>query len=636
MFSACHVLARKFFGAYSLEPSLMMSRLLRPAHVVAAALGLSALAWVGGAAEAQIGPSQLPPTPTIPDSTSTGVAEQAKADPDTLPTPPVLPPPKSARKRFQMFQLDGYYRFRTDWLRSLNLGYEQQLDNDGQVVLSPPFPRSFGCDTGDADDPCDSSLRGANMRLRLEPVVFITERSSVHMQIDLLDNILLGSTTDGAVLAGQTSDSNIPGTGFADNQVPPQEGLNSFTDAIRIKRAWAEVETSLGHLSFGRQPWHWGMGIFANSGSYDPFSGTYQIDSDQGDTVDRAMFRARIPGTNIDASLASDWGSTTPTAGQTALYRGRRDQLFDIEDSDDVTQWVITVLRFDDPKEFSERMARGEFAFNYGGFLAYRTQGWETKAEIDEDGAVTYDIVRRDLRTYTPDIWFKLGWGKLMLEAEGVVTFGSVDEVTDLEPLQDEGLNFGRVGAVARLSYTVLDGDMRLSAEGGYASGDGEPNTVPGTVHVSTAPLLPSDDDGTINAFQFDPDYHVDLILFRKILGAVSNAIYVKPRLSYQLSDALSADLGAIISAADNQAATPGQGRMYGVEFNLNIGYRSGGFFAGVSGGALFPLSALDLSAISDELPSPVEEATSGEGDGINDEGPGNAYIVQTRLALSF
>ena len=33
--------------------------------------------------------------------------------------------------------------------------------------------------------------------------------------------------------------------------------------------------------------------------------------------------------------------------------------------------------------------------------------------------------------------------------------------------------------------------------------------------------------------FHFSPDYHVDEILFRHILGTVTNANYIKPKAAY-------------------------------------------------------------------------------------------------------
>ncbi len=48
------------------------------------------------------------------------------------------------------------------------------------------------------------------------------------------------------------------------------------------KRVWAEVQTPVGLLSFGRMPSEWGLGIMANAGG--------GIDEDFGDTVDRIQF----------------------------------------------------------------------------------------------------------------------------------------------------------------------------------------------------------------------------------------------------------------------------------------------------------------------------------------------------------
>ena len=38
--------------------------------------------------------------------------------------------------------------------------------------------------------------------------------------------------------------------------------------------------------------------------------------------------------------------------------------------------------------------------------------------------------------------------------------------------------------------------------------------------------------DATIDNFRFHPDYHVDLILWRRIIGQVTDAIYVKPTVA--------------------------------------------------------------------------------------------------------
>jgi hypothetical protein len=103
----------------------------------------------------------------------------------------------------------------------------------------------------------------------------------------------------------------------------------------------------------------------------------------------------------------------------------------------------------------------------------------------------------------------------------------------------------------------------------------------------------------TITSFWFHRDYHVDLILFRQVIGTVTNAIYVRPWISYTLLESDSLRLGArfdlLYAAAANPAGTPGNGRHWGVEMDgsvwLDMPY---GFGITLNTGLLVPLDALD------------------------------------------
>src|SRR5688572_21579058 len=58
---------------------------------------------------------------------SEGVAEKAPKEPGQLPTVPVLPPwPGQKKKQFQLFELDGYYRIRTDWFKKFHMGFHDR------------------------------------------------------------------------------------------------------------------------------------------------------------------------------------------------------------------------------------------------------------------------------------------------------------------------------------------------------------------------------------------------------------------------------------------------------------------------------------------------------------------------------
>ncbi len=589
-----------------------------------------------GDAEAQLTPTPLA-QPGATDPKPTGVAEEAKEGVDQLPTTPVIPQTKSKRKRFELFELDGYYRFRTDWMKNFNLGFSDVASGGA------PFPLALACKLEDVDD-CSETVKTANMRLRLEPTINVTETTQVYFQVDVLDNVVLGSTPERLGLGDGRSD--IPIGGFSDNQSPPEADRNNLRDSIQVKQAWAEVETSLGQVSFGRMPWHWGMGIYANSGGSDPFSNTYDLDSDFGDTVDRLMFRAQIPGTPIDAAIATDWSSTFPVASHDALFRQRiNGQPWDLDDKDDVSQWVFMITRFDKPKLFNEIIARGDVAMNYGGFLAYRTQKNAINPFVDDgttEDPPDYVLVERGLKTYSPNVWFKAGWEDFLIEAEAMLVFGSVDNVSDivLDPDADNNdrtldenqeVDIRRFGGVARGTYKTLEDKLRLSLEVGFASGDQWDNQQPGETHISNArPLAVGGDDTTISNFVFDQDYSVDMILFRELLGAVTNAGYFKPTLTYDFTSEIAVRASAILSFSNKPVATPGNGRMLGAEFNGDIGYNRDGFFAGVSYGILFPLAGLDHPMDTGVNDGP------GFGFGGNTGDAGNAQTIQTRLMLQF
>ena len=100
--------------------------------------------------------------------------------------------------------------------------------------------------------------------------------------------------------------------------------------------------------------------------------------------------------------------------------------------------------------------------------------------------------------------------------------------------------------------------------------------------------------DHAINDFHFSPDYHVDEIFFRHIMGTVTNATYFKPQAAYWFdlgrTRAVGINGGAIFSMAQVPVSTPGDSLIYGVETNLGLGYRNtaegfyAGFIWGVSG----------------------------------------------------
>ncbi|NVB43524.1 hypothetical protein G6O69_37245 [Pseudenhygromyxa sp. WMMC2535] len=183
-------------------------------------LGLSATAWaappMGGTGSGampggQAGPGGPGGPPGGGDSED-GPAEAAPKDKGAL--APVVPVPAQpeGRRKVQLFELHGYFRMRADYFHrlDLNLDYDD-LDTETNKFFIPPAETAELNDEGDLssnDASCYQQLssagvsatkisqrcarrRGtssANLRLRLEPTIHVTDTVKVHAQVDLLDN----------------------------------------------------------------------------------------------------------------------------------------------------------------------------------------------------------------------------------------------------------------------------------------------------------------------------------------------------------------------------------------------------------------------------------------------------------------
>jgi uncharacterized protein (TIGR04551 family) len=594
------------------------------------------------AARAQMGPGTLPPGQT-PGGTigeeepkKEGVAEKAPKEAAPLPTLPPLPPyPGQDKKKFELVTFDGYMRLRANWLSNYNLGYH----DIGQGI---PFPQPLTCrDTTStnisASKSCPGSFGTSNMRVRIEPTFHLSESVALHLQIDLLDNIVLGSTQDGVYLDGTTKAPWASPGITTSNQVAPEAGKNSPWSSIRVKQAWGEVKTALGTLEFGRMPSHWGLGILANSGGYDWIHGTTCTDCDYGDNVDRVMFGTTIPGTPLRAALAFDWAASGPTSGQVDAWKARQDgQPYDLGDQDDVTQWTAMVTHIDDPDEWNGALREGKALFNYGAYFVYRSQDFEAPAVAFGSSSPEKNYLSRHATMYIPDLWARLTVDKFVLEAELVGQFGSVDNLAanvdptmKVDPTVKPQQDFRQLGGVMRMNYYALNEDLELGVEVGSASGDQWENEAsPGTINIHQTSYYPVYPDSasytTITNFRFNLDYRPDLIFFRELLGAVTNATYVKPAVRYNLSDRFSFKAAALIDIANVPVATPGNSALYGIELDGDLGYSNvkEGFFAGLSYGVFFPLMAMDHPVAL----FPTETTT----------GASTAQTLQGRFVLKF
>jgi uncharacterized protein (TIGR04551 family) len=331
-------------------------------------------------------------------------------------------------------------------------------------------------------------------------------------------------------------------------------------------------------------------------------------------------------------------------------------QPWDIDDGDDVSQWTVMISRMDTPLEFQETLDRGELGLNYGAYFVYRTQqndynpaslDPETETEFGTgqlgEAANPNAYVLRDYKSYTLDGWLHFAWDKLDIQIEGAAILGHIGNVSDiavdLDPNDNDTsdvetnpnrLDIRSFGGVFRLTHRSFEDKLKLGFEVGTASGDEWDNLPAGNVHISNARPIPGPNDHSINNFYFNQDYEIDLILFRELIGTVTNATYLRPSLSYALTKDIGFRGQSVISFANEPVATPGNGGMWGVEFDGDVGYNTDTFSAGIAYGVLFPLSALSH-------PEDVGGETSPQfGYGANIGDATTAHTIQTRLSVKF
>ncbi len=513
-------------------------------------------------------------------------------------------------------RLHGSFRVRmTAWGRAF-LYSRRDPEGFASAVLPPVNRNGRSTQVGTALPPSvrdDAWMFAGNLRLRLEPSMHVGDGFHVYAQLDVLDNLVLGSTP-----AYAPDDPAHPLVFFSESQAPPDGARIGVHDAVRLKRLWATW--SLLHLLYfeaGRVPEHVGLGVLHHGGDCE--------DCDYGDSADRLSF-ALGPFALSDrlrrfyVRFAWDFPGEGPVRLPGHFVGPALDvfgQPYDGSQVDDVDQYVFELGSPLGPP------SRGA-AVGFGWYNAYRKQsaaadwpqtpvgcpapGSALPAEVPLDCVV---LLPRGAKMWLTSLWVQARWSLprgatwyLDAEAAGVL-FGRVDQLQGIDfPRSAKELWAG--GGVVRTGWRRADAEYGL--ELGAASGDPQArhfgvadgsNLVVPDAEYDTSKGETLRRDRTFTQFVFNRDYHVDLLLFRRVLGAVTNALYARASARVPLWRRRGWGLtlrGALLyAAAMFPEATPGRGRSYGVEADAGLRLQWGATFGAVlEAGVLKPLDALD------------------------------------------
>jgi len=485
-------------------------------------------------------------------------------------TPIAEPPRDTAGDADQRIRVSGFLRTRGDF------GHNWDLGRGPTPSMRALWPTPYT--TGTAAN----TQTNADMRLRLDVAIDVGWGVSIRGRLHALDNLRLGSTPDGDFAGGVV------------NQRSPDRPLD-------LRQLYGQVLLQFGMLTAGRMGAlvDWGTGFFINAGN--------GIDDDWGDVGDRIAFTTPLAG--LLWTAAYEISAPGPASD---VVRPEIRPPFDLDPKDDVSTVAFAVSRWDLPATRQRRLAARRTTFNFGLVGSHRWQSYDvaTGAEPTMTNAIA-----RDLSAWVADLWLRLDVGPVTLEAEAAyVDFSIRNPSLDPSVRLDIALTGRQLGGVARIDYR--GGDRFFARlEAGFASGDERPGfgARPGATAARAGDLdglqfdlTRTPRDTTINNFRFHPNYRVDLILWRRIIGTITDAVYVRPMARYRVAPMLTLEGAVITSFAVEANSTPAGKSPLGVEVNLGAMYeQEHGFFARLDYGLLLPLAGFaNLPARVDPSPA--------------------------------
>ena len=459
--------------------------------------------------------------------------------------------------------VDGYFRARGEVLENLD------LDRGPDPSGVPLYPVPLG-------DPTGQVLTHADFRLRTDIAAYTPfVDAAVKARVDVLDNLAVGSTPDG----------------------PPQATVTQRPiDAISLRRVYAELLTPFGLLAVGRMGAEWGTGMLINGGDC--------YDCDSGDAADRIAFVTPIA--RHLWAVAYDVGFVGPQAQRRAGHR-----VVDLAPSDDVRGVSFAALKYRTPRSVVRRLAVDRATLDYGAVFSYRWQNADVPASyLPTAEPVPIDdaqVVDRGLRAWIVDGYVDFTFPYLKIRAEAAYLEGVIEE-----PSLIPGVRYGvpltsqQWGGVLETRVSGRTWPVGFGVDGGAASGDAAFGfgAFPGLLEPAPeageldGPQANPPFDNTVNNFRFHSDYRVDRILFREIIGTVTDAVYVRPHFDWQLGRTAGGvfllEVAGVASWALQPTSTPSGERALGMEIDPSIRYVNGRFAVAADYALFVPGSAFD------------------------------------------
>jgi len=381
----------------------------------------------------------------------------------------------------------------------------------------------------DLDSSVKPQMRNfADFRFRLNPEFLITDQIRVRTSFNIVDGVLgdapfrgvahsnpatqkdslLNEGTDSSV--GQPiASANMTNWVYGGVQAPDAASRTANLTPVQLRRAWLEWESDFGVFKAGRMPYHFGLGILGNAGDHP--------DQEIGSTRDRIVFETGFG--NYYLAPGVGWQQ------EGILDRG----------SDDYYEYFFVLGR----KEENQEIAM------YVSYLAL---------DKPNNAATNGSFVSTSTSYWILDIYGRNKFSFADVGVEAVLFAGDY-----------LGKSLFALNAAAKAEWKPAAG-LYLLTEVGFSSGTSQSDV----------------NKNDIKTYAFNRDYNISMIVFEEALpggqlgtnstaphsGAISNAIYLRGKVGYEVTSFFHPYLNWVIPYAAKRAPNSG-GRFYGVEYNI-------------------------------------------------------------------
>lgn len=379
------------------------------------------------------------------------------------------------------FSTHGYYRMRSVVSNDLD------LQNTNSAL--PHSNSRFGL------------IAYNQMRLRLEPTLTVNDRIVIRSEFDILDNLLFGTneTRQLNINVPVVGTLNFPAGAGSFRQTGTTAGENG---SINVRAVWTDILAPIGLFRIGRQPSHWGLGIFQNDGR--------GRQGDFGDIVDRILYLAQRPvsGGSLSAGVLFDIpfeAQIDPRARglDTAVRSNAQDT------------YQVAALALYEEQLYSAGL--------FGGYR-YRNgpEGATTMNVTDALGTQVASGIDGNTGLYFGDLYGRVEFQQYRFQMEGIYIGGKVTTGLAVDGIAFQGIGAanaanpcGSGGIICMPANQPIQVAMAaFEADAEYAFG-GEWNVKSGFAQGDGNVL-----SSKITQLGFRPDYQVALMMFNFPLGS--------------------------------------------------------------------------------------------------------------------